>query len=251
MTEPRFTPWKIVLALTICASWLAGLAACHRGPRNFDNENDTLRRENLRLTDALQQVTGERDEAQAKLAEAQRVLNWDDQELRSAIRQAIPRCVRLEIGMLSGAVDTDLTPGFDAVDIYLIPRDGRGRFVQIVGTLDVRADYLPGGSGESRLIAHQTLDPQALREAYRSSLMGTHYAIRLTFDKPIQPPLSTVDSVTADESSGVGAVEGMEGGMSRELSGGIAISAEFSDALTGKRLTVRKVVDLPSAEASR
>lgn len=203
------------LGVMLCAAALLA-TGCRRGPRNFENENDELRRQVVEMTEEIDGLRLERDEAVAKLAEVERMRSWDGEELSEAVRLALPRCAGIEFGLLSGAGDADNLPGFDVLDIYIVPRDGRGRFVQIVGTLEVRADLLPGISEEARFLGSARLGPDELREAYRSGLMGTHYTVRMPLDPVID-----------------------------EKAGSIALSAELTDALTGRVHAARKVVPVP------
>jgi len=157
------------------------LAAC-AGPRNFDNENDRLRRELLEARAEIDRLT----ESERRLAEALQA-ERNAAERRAPSEQALavmPRAERLVIGRLSGPV-----PAGDAVDLYLTPLDDRARFVQVTGTLTVRLDLLPpaeaGSPAEPRLLATLTLGPAELREAYRSGLTGTHYSLRVPLDRPL------------------------------------------------------------------
>lgn len=217
MTLPSRQPRP---GLRACLAGSAAVAlvftSCRSGPKNFDNENDALRREILELKTQVQTLQGERDEAQATLAQAQR-LSWDGNDLAAEVRQAIPHCVRMDIGLFSGPADADDQPGFDVVDVYLLPRDGRGRFVQIVGTVSITVDLLPPAGAPPRRVAQLTLAAHELREAYRSGFTGTHYTSRLALDQPIPPG-----------------------------SGALAISASFNDALTGKIIDAHRILDVPT-----
>lgn len=184
---------------------LAALPACS-GPKNFHNENDDLRRRVLELTTENTALRSERDELALKLQEADRVRLSGSGDLAADAAAALPRCIEIEIGALSGPVRPRGSTLYDAVDVYVRPLDGRQRFVQAVGRLIVRADLLPapGDSAAPTELARADLGPSELREAYRSGITGTHYSIRM----PISPP--------------------------RELArGSVALSVEFHDALTG------------------
>lgn len=61
--------------------------------------------------------------------------------------------------------------------LHLEPRDGRGRFLQIVGTLEVEATALALGESP-RVLGRWRYGPLAVRDAWRSSFMGGHYAFR-------------------------------------------------------------------------
>lgn len=187
--RPRSVP--VVTALAALA-----LGAC-AGPRNFENENDRLRRELLEARAEIDRL----QEAEARLAaalEAERTA----QARRAPSEQALalmPRAERLTIGRLSGPV-----PSRDAVDLYITPLDDRARFVQVAGTLTVRIDLVPPASSaapaEPRLLASRTLTPAELREAYRSGLTGTHYTVSVPLDRALASAEGTLSaSVRLDD----------------------------------------------------
>ncbi len=196
--------------------------SCSSGPKNFDNENDDLRRRVDDLEAEVVRLRGERDEALANVAEMSRALEREGSQLTADVRQAIPRCVRLELGRLTGPTHSGDSAGFDVVDVYVTPRDARGRFVQIVGDLIVRADLLPEGTDPARQLGSAVLSAPELREAYRAGITGTHYTIRIPLTEPIRPG-----------------------------DGAVAIGVEFVDALTGKIVTVRGVVETPGEAQSQ
>lgn len=187
------------LAVLLCAGGCRGKA------KDFENENDALRREVASLTDRLEAAEARNVELEAKFAELRRAA---DTALGGEALEALPRCAGIALDRYSGWTDTDGDGSPDAIDVYVRPYDGRRRFVQVAGSLTVEATLLPGGaaggSGEPRLLARRTLGPESLREAYRSSPLGTHYSVRL-------------DSLAVDGS--------------RE--GSLVIRAELEDAISG------------------
>ncbi len=174
------------------------------------SENDDLRSRIIELEGRLADTTRERDEARAKLAEAERV-RLTGGELAADAADALPRCAGIEIDRFSGV------SGLDRLDVYVRPIDGRGRFVQIVGTVNIRADVLPApGSApdvQPRRIASTTVAPAELREAYRSTVLGTHYTIALAVDPA---------GITSGDR--------------------VALSVEFLDALTGQAFRAERIV---------
>ncbi len=173
----------------------------------------------------MARLAAERDELAAKLAEIERV-RLNGGEVAADVLAALPRCASVSIGSLSGLVDADGVPGYDAVDITFVPRDGKERFVQVAGRLFVRADVIPppssGGEGGPVTLAAGSLEPSELREAYRSSFMGTHYAVRLPISSPNRP-----------------------------LEGTLALSIEFHDGLAGRVLTASSATLLPTPTTAR
>lgn len=168
------------------------------------SEADELRQRLEEARRELASVRAERDEALATLAEAERVRLATGGELSAEVAAALPRCAGVEIDRLSGP-----TPAFDAVEVYVRPFDGRRRFVQVVGRLRVRADAVPSAGSESamppRMLGQAELGPGELREAYRSSVMGTHYAVRVPVEAGAWP-----------------------------TEGSVAVSVELLDALSGR-----------------
>ncbi|HVZ94936.1 MAG TPA: hypothetical protein VG797_10540 [Phycisphaerales bacterium] len=173
------------------------LTGCKAKPKNFDNENDALRRRVTELETQLAATTAERNELQAKLAEAART-SAAAGGLSEEAREALPRCAGVRLGRLSGPVADDGTPGLDAIDFYVQPFDGRQRFVPVAGTLTASAAFIPRTSGTAvpppppRELGRVTLSPNQLREAYRASPLGTHYTVRLPLDPPNMPLEGTV-----------------------------------------------------------
>lgn len=199
-------PDRRVAGLLICIA-IAGCRAKGRW-----SEADELRSQLDAANSRLAAVTAERDEARAKLAEAERV-RLGGADLARDAAESLPRCAGVEIDRLTGL---DRTGAY--VDIYLKPFDGRRRFIQIVGSVNVRIDSLPPAASPPdapRTLASAVFGPADLREAYRSSMMGTHYTLRL--------PLA------------------QQPGKGERL----AVTVEFLDALTGAIHRAERVI--PSA----
>ncbi len=187
---------------------ICACAGCSSGPKNFENENDLLRRRVLDMEKQIADLTALNEELTVKVrASASEARSASDGTVAEAL-EALPRCVEIEIGALSGLVDTDGIAGFDAVDVYVRPLDGRRRFTQVSGWLTVNVSLLPIGpagaptSEGPRLIASARLSPHELREAYRSSFTGTHYSVRIPLEEANQP-LPGAMSITVTLEDGV------------------------------------------------
>jgi hypothetical protein len=199
---------------------LISLALCLQGctAKGTYTEADELREKIIALEKDLSKASAERDEARAKLAEAERVRLAGSADLPADVLAALPRCAGIALDGLTG-----LSRDAKAVDVYIKPFDGRQRFVQIVGTLTVRADLIPPATAENGAqrapgakpgnsppsapplsLGTVTLTPTDLREAYRSSPLGTHYTVRVPVSAAV-PPGAT-----------------------------LAVTAEFLDALSGQ-----------------
>jgi hypothetical protein len=181
-------------------------AGCSSGPKNFENENDALRRRVVEMEREIGDLKAANAELAVKVHEASR--GGGDGRLSAEVFDALPRCASLEIGGLSGLVDVDGAPGLDAADLYIRPLDGRGRFTQVSGWLTIRVSLLPTGdpasAGEAPplLLGEVRLSPAELREAYRSSFTGTHYSVRLPLAEPNRP-LAGVVTLAATLEDGV------------------------------------------------
>lgn len=148
------------------------------------SSTDRIARENDRLRE---QVSGlERDVA--RLEDQNRQLAARLEEALAApspiapeVAAAVPRAARISIGKLSHTSDEsgDGTP--DTLTVYVDAEDDRGRFVQIAGDLSVHAAVLPAGA-DAITIGRVTLGPAQVREAYRSTLLGTHYTLTVPID---------------------------------------------------------------------
>jgi putative intracellular protease/amidase len=147
------------------------LAGC--GPRNYDNDNDRLRRENLDLTEQVTALKRE-NESLAKLAQA----THPPTASADAAGVIPPRCARIQIASFSGGIDADRDQHDEAVRLYLHTLDSRDRFVQAVARLKITLAHLPPGQPALTLAVAQ-IDPARFDAAYRSGLTGTHYTIEV------------------------------------------------------------------------
>lgn len=181
------------------------------------SENDRLRD---RVAALEVELTAERRravEAEAKLAEVARLSEAGEGGPAAAVVRAMPRCAGIEFERLTQLSDRDGAPGYEVVDVYLVPRDGRGRFVQVAGDLAVSLVEIDSVTAEQRVVAKALLGPEALRDAYRSTLITTHYTVAL----------------------------GIEPAMVEPAAGSLLLIAQFSDAVTGLVHTVTKPLVVP------
>lgn len=184
------------------------------------SENDQLREDLQGARDQIARVTAERDEARATLAEADRVRLSGGETLGADAAAALPRCVAIEVENVTGLRDADRSDSrpFDTIDVYLRPSDSRGRFVQVVGRVNLRADLIPmpaAGDSPPLTLASLSAGPGEVRDAYRASFMALDYAFQL----PLPPdPLPS--------------------------SSAILITAEFLDALSGSVHRAERIIRL-------
>lgn len=194
------------LALALAAGAFVFLPGCRAGAgRNAETVNDELRRENLQLRQQVETLTREREDLRLKLEDESKARLG---ALKPEVLAALPVSAGLQIERLSGLEPADGSVPATRVVVYLRPVDARDRVIQVVGTVEVEATWLPGGAGQGaapRTIARARLEPAQLREAYRSGLMGSGYTVELPLEAPIA-----------------------------DRRGTLVIRAEFADALTGK-----------------
>lgn len=204
----------VLLALMI----LAPLPSCRvGGVRSVEAENDRLRQEMLDKDKKQRELEGEIAELKVKLAEANQAQGQHPDE----VLQALPRVTSLDVSSLSGFEPNDASAPATTVAVWFETLDGRGRFVQAVGTVTVSALLLPptvgdGSNQEPQRIATTTLSPAQLRDAYRSSFTGTHYTAEMKLDQPV------------------------ERGPGRTPS--LLVRIEFHDAITGQDLKAERVI---------
>lgn len=163
---------------------LAHLAGCRVGGYSKpERENESLRARVKDLSEQLALASAERDELRVKLKSS---IEPAAGAAAAEVAAATPRVVAMEIDTFSGYVPSNEKLPATGVVAYLRTLDGRRRFTQAVGTLVVEIWSSPdvGGSGGSPL-SRLTLSPAQVREAYRSSLTGTHYAVELLLPSPL------------------------------------------------------------------
>lgn len=185
--------WTTGLALGLAAVSAGGCGLRYGGSSQHKVLAE-LREQNATLRERVAGLESERDELQVKLgAQAASAAGRTgtangDAALAAQIASAMPAVVGVEIDGLSGPSPRDARK----VIVYVLPRDGRGRFTQVVGTLAVhvlvREDAAADGSAAERKIASLELSPGQLRDAYRSGFTGTNYIIEVDVGDAGQSP---------------------------------------------------------------
>lgn len=191
--------WDSVAAVVgLCALALAG---CHAAPRNFLNDNDQLRRENLELREKVEQLQKKID---LRLAEIQSL----EQRIKTASPPAVagakvPQAVKIAMDRYSGPIDTNHDGIDDAVRVYLLTQDGEGRFIPVAGRAVVQVVAIEPGRPPA-LLVEKTFEPNELDAAYRSGLTGTHYTLEVPLVLPPPKGLrqATVKATLTDAASG-------------------------------------------------
>ena len=149
------------------------LASC--GTKNFTNDNDRLRRENLELTRQVQALEQQLNNRLGQIETLRGQLNAAD----TPAGVDRPTASGLTIDNYSGPIDVDRDGDDDVIRLYLIPTDQHGRMIPVAGTLTASLLHLPD-SGEPSVLHTQTLGPAELDDAYRDGFTGPYY--RAEFD---------------------------------------------------------------------
>ncbi len=192
----------------LCAAGLL-LAGC-AGPTRVSRENDRLRARVQELTKQVSRLEDHNAELMVRI----RQQSAKPTSIPTEILDNTPHVARISIGTLSHARDHDGDGRPELLKVYVKPTDGLGRFVQMVGELAVHAAILPPDK-EAITIGRITLGPGAVRGAYRSSVLGTRYAVTL--------PIAVPEDVDAAECT---------------------LKVVFLDGRTGLRHTDEQVIEL-------
>jgi hypothetical protein len=161
---------------------LIAAPGCTRGPRNFENENDRLRRLTSQLRDRVDSLSQRVESLKKELAAARRAAAAEGPE---NVRR--PTVRRIELRGYSGGIDTNEDRPDDALRLYLRTLDDRNRFVQALGEVEVTAAVIPPGE-EARTVATASFGPKELDDAYRSGFGGAHYTLIVPVDEQKVPP---------------------------------------------------------------
>ena len=144
---------------------------------------------------ALQERTQALEDENAGLkARVEELTQAHDPEVRTT-GAATPRLTKLQISSSSTIDEQPSGSEGPTLVLRLAPRDDRGRFLQIVGTLEVRVVSVPN-EGAPVLLATQRLDPLAVREGWRGGIMGSGYVFEIPLEAALGALPATVDVVT-------------------------------------------------------
>ena len=142
------------------------LFGCSAGPKNFENENDRLRAENMKLTEQVSALTARVDGLSKQLDARQKAAGV---ELPDGLHA--PTCTSITIGRYTGRADDK-----DVVRVYLTTLDAQQRFVQTIGQATIQIVAIPA-DGNPVTVSQASYSPKQFDAAYRSGFMGTHYTL--------------------------------------------------------------------------
>jgi hypothetical protein len=211
----RHVPWHWPIVFSSIVLWSCATGCSSRG--TFANENDVLRRKVLELEGQVKDLERRNAELQAEVFAAAAA----PQSIPPEIRENTPHVAELKISRLSHARDEDGDGVMDLVALYIEPRDGRGRFTQLVGPLSVNAAVLPAQSSAST-IGTATFSPAQVRDAYRSGLTGLYYVINVPIE--LNAPSSNASTCT--------------------------VRAVYTDGYTGQEHAAERAIALTAAPAA-
>jgi hypothetical protein len=166
----------LAIAMLLPAAVISGCQSSSR----ISAENDRLRRRVLEMEGEVAALKGRNQEL---LTELQKPTTAPDL-LPQEIRENFPHVGEIAIGRLSYAADSNGDGAADLLKIYIEPRDGMGRFLQIVGRVGLHAAVLRPET-DAITIGRKMYEPREVREAYRAPMMGgSYYAFELPLTLP-------------------------------------------------------------------
>jgi hypothetical protein len=175
------------LGLCLAGATLLLIAGC--GPKNFENENDKLRRANMELKREIEQMRDKLDRQSGRIQTLQSRLAGPSQT--QPLRDA-PTLSQIKLGRYSGSIDNDGDGTDDTVRLYVRTLDQRGRMLPVAAKAKIQVVHIPE-EGEPRRLASKNYNGKAFDEAYRSSFTGEHYTLEVKLPDSVP---ETVDEVT-------------------------------------------------------
>ena len=157
------------------------LSGCGATDRVLSSQNDELRRANLELERAVDDLTVR--------------LSQREQELATAHGQAgvpgpdgvhPPRLAGIEFGRLTGVLPRESSGGPAELRVYLRPIDQDGRLMTAAGEARVRLVHTPA-QGSPVVLLDERHGPEVWHAAYRDGMTGTHYTLKATLPETEAP----------------------------------------------------------------
>ena len=175
------------------------LTACTAGPRNFANDNDRLREENLRLQRRVLSLDSQLQNAQQQIGHLQRHADRTPRTTPDGQPVDAPRLTSLKFDRLSGILDTDSDGTADHARLYVRTLDQHGRFIPVAARASAQVVSINPGHPPT-VLGETALTAQEMDAAYRSGITGTHYTITLPIDnkRPVEHEDVTAKVVLTD-----------------------------------------------------
>jgi len=186
------------VAATALAALVVTVAGC-RATVLTPGPADRLREENARLESSIAALELEVEELRRKLAAAKPAPTPGEADAEA--RAAAPHLAGIEISAAS-VIEADAA-GRGTLWLRLVPRDGRGRFLQITGRVSVRASVLAEGSPPA-IVGEGNYSPLEVRDAWRSGFGGSLYLFEVPIEFRDGPPSSREATVLATFRDAIG-----------------------------------------------
>ncbi len=199
LQDTRASVWLHALLWLMMAGWLAGCA----GPRNFENENDRLRRENMELKTAVEELNTKLASRLQQIGTLETALAPQRARVPGVEPGDIPLAVSLRFGMYTGPVDTDGDGRDDLIRLYFQPLDQKQRFIPVAAAAQVQVVVITPGA-EPRVLADKAFATDDLDRTYRTGVTGTHYTLEVPLPGDIPDDVREVTAKVAltDASTG-------------------------------------------------
>ena len=171
------------VAAAAAAAGLLAVSGCTLGPRNFENENDRLRREVMQLEEQVEELSAQ---LKRRLGEIQHLRA----KLDVPPDVETPMLSDVELGRYTGAVDDDGDGRDDALVAYVRTLDQKGRFLPVSAEAALAAAVIDveGETPDVWVFQRQRFDTEAFDRAFRTGLTGTHYTLRLALPEQGELP---------------------------------------------------------------
>ncbi len=166
---------------------LTALCLTGCGPKNFVNENDKLREENLKLKQQVGDLNGQMELRLGEI-KALRAASAGQRAIKDADP---PVLAKIDFDRYTSAVDTDNDGRDDMLRIYLTPLDHQGRLLPVAGRLKLQAVAIQDDAPPA-LIASRTYEPDEFDKAYRANFTGYHYTLELKLPESLDPAITSV-----------------------------------------------------------
>lgn len=163
---------------SLLTGFAANLAACSATVLT-PSPADRLREENAALEAKVKSLEYGLAEAKAELADIER--SRKDAAIDPEALASKPHLAVVEVAG-SSVIEVD-ADGRGTLMARLVPRDGRGRFIQIAGRVSIRASLL-SQNGSPTLVGERKFAPLEVQDAWRSGFFGTIYL----FEVPVEIP---------------------------------------------------------------
>jgi len=164
--------------LFVAAIHGTAVVGCSSARVMMPTDNDGLRREVQGLREQVSALEAQRNELQQQLAAATKPVEAGSVDAQVA--EATPQLVSLTLEAGSHYLSKGTGSGSSTCEaiVYLKPADGRGRFLQIVGSARASAFQL---HADGRVVSLGTArwNPIEVRDAWRDGILGAHYTLRL------------------------------------------------------------------------